>query len=912
MPLPIGTRIGPYEITGVLGAGGMGEVYRAHDARLARDVALKILPEIYAADPERLARFQREAQVLAALKHPSIGAIYGFEESSISGTMVRGLVLELIEGETLADRIARGPIPVDEALPIAKQVAEALEAAHEQGVIHRDLKPSNIKIQPDGSIKVLDFGLAKLSEPGSGIRDPGSLGAMNALSVSPTITSPAATGLGVILGTAAYMAPEQAKGRPADKRSDVWAFGGVLFEMLTGRRAFEAEDVSDTLALVLKGEPDWKALPADVPPSIRALIRGCLTRDRSSRLADISGALFVLRHQSDLSPSAESQLPVPAAPRARLWVRIALAAALMLTAIAVAGVWFGTRPSVAPVARFYVSPPEETTFVTGIRPGTSAAISPDGRMLAFTARDAAGKVLVWLRPIDSLAAQPLAGTDGAQFPFWSPDSRFIAYFTQDKLLKIATRGGPPQTLCSVNLGRGGTWNRDGQIVFGANSGPLFRVSSAGGPPVAITRLAAGVQDHRFPFFLPDGRHILYFATATQALGVFVASIDTGEMKRLMDSDTGALYDAGSGYLLFGRQGALMAQAFDVTALSVSGDPFPIAEHLESGVYAGTVAFSISNSGALAYGVGSALNAGLRLLWVDRQGKTIGTVGPLANYRGVELSPDGKRVAVKLNPQVGSDDGDIWVIDISRDTTSRLTFNASQVNSSPLWSPDGGRIMFASLRNGKWGLYVKTSDGAGSEERLFESETALMPASWAPDGRSIVYVTVGQNSSTDLLLLPLSGERKPVPLVKTPFNDSSGKVSPDGKWLAYASNETGRSEIYVRPFPAGESRWQVSPGGGFYPRWRADGQELLYQDAVNGGRLMAAKVRTNGAAFEFGTPIALFDSGFANLGGERINFLAYSASSDGERFLISRPTSTPFSPSSPLIAVVLNWAQGIQH
>jgi eukaryotic-like serine/threonine-protein kinase len=613
MSLEKGTRVGPYEINGTLGVGGMGEVYRAHDARLARDVALKVLPEHFAADPERLARFAREAQVLAALKHPNIAAIYGLEEGGAEGDHVRALVLELVEGETLADRVARGPIPVDEAVSIAKQIAEALQAAHEQGVIHRDLKPSNIKITPDEHVRVLDFGLAKLTEAGGASKAGGaSEGALAQLSMSPTITSPAATGIGVILGTAAYMAPEQAKGRPADKRSDVWAFGCVLYEMLAGKRAFEADDISDTLALVLKGEPDWTALPSNISSSIRALIRSCLEKDPRTRLADMSGALFVVCNQSELTPVGS--LPVSAAKMPR-WQRLALVAAVVVLIVLMgAGVWFATRPTTPQVTRFSVTSPEEMSFVTGGRPGTSVAISPDGRMLAFTARDKNEKVMLWLRPIEALTAQPLAGTDGAQFPFWSPDSRSIGYFVQGKLLKIGASGGPPVTLCAVNLGRGGTWNRDGEIIYGENTGPLFRVSSAGGAPVAMTKLDSAVQDHRFPSFLPDGRHALYFNTTTEGnVGVSLLSLDTGETRRLIDADTGAVYDSHSGHLLFGRQGTLMAQPFDANTFTLSGEPFPIGERLESGVYAGIVSFSVADSGTLAYGMAAAAAAGLRLV-----------------------------------------------------------------------------------------------------------------------------------------------------------------------------------------------------------------------------------------------------------------------------------------------------------
>ena len=907
MALPIGTRVGPYEITGVLGAGGMGEVYRARDARLGRDVALKVLPEVFATDPERLARFEREAQVLAALKHPNIGAIYAIED--------RALVLELVEGETLADRIARGPIPLDEALPIATQIAEALQAAHEQGIIHRDLKPTNIKVAPDGSVKVLDFGLAKLTESGGASRAGDTREAALAhLSMSPTLTSPAATGLGVILGTAAYMAPEQAKGRPADKRSDVWAFGCVLFEMLTGKRAFDAEDVSDTLALVLKGEPQWTRLPAALTSSVRVLIPACLEKDQRLRLTDFSGVLFVLSHQSELT----STVVVPVSPDARRRSRrYALIATMALVSVVVgAGIWLAMRPVAPQVARFWVAAPEQSSFVTGLRSGTSVAISPDGQTLAFSARDEAGKTMIWLRSIDAVTARPLAGTDGAQFPFWSPDSKFIGYFTQDKLLKIAAAGGPPQMLCTVVLGRGGTWNPEGEIVYGENTGPLYRVPASGGTPVAITTLDNSVQDHRFPSFLPDGRHLLYFPTLTTGtLGVWVLSLDSGETKRLLDTETGAVYDARNRLLLFGRQGVLMAQPFDSERLTVAGDPFPVAEQLESGVYGGVVSFSVANNGTLAYGTGSAMTNGIRLIWVDRTGRVVGNVGPIANYREPELAPDGRRLAVKRRESatVPVDTGDIWITDLPRDTTSRFTFDSAQSNSAPIWSPDGNRIAFASLRGGKWGLYVKPWNGTGSEQRLLEANPVTAPVSWSPDGQSIVYVTVGATTATDLWLMPLSGDRKPTALVATRFNENRGQVSPDGHWFAYDSNESGQSQVYVRPFPSGDGKWQVSSAlAAYYPRWRGDGRELFYMDAVTGGKLMAVDVKMNGTALEIGTPRVLFDSGYANLGGERVITHAYAVTPDGQRFLIPRLASNSQPERSSPIVVTLNWNQTVKR
>jgi serine/threonine protein kinase len=923
MTLAAGTRLGPYEILSSIGAGGMGEVYRARDTRLQREVAIKVLPELFAADPDRLARFEREAQLLASLNHPHIAAIYGLEETQDVGAgfsrPVRALILELVDGETLADRIARGPIPLDEAMPIARQIVEALEAAHEQGIIHRDLKPANIKITPAGVVKVLDFGLAKLNEPNV----PNASNVPNAFSMSPTITSPAMmTGIGMLLATAAYMAPEQAKGRPADKRSDIWAFGCVLFEMLTGKRAFEGDDVSDTLAAVLRGEPDWNAVPADVPPHLRAIVKGCLVKDRKARIPDISTVRFLM------DGSAAFATPAPAATDAdagakrtrrnfRAWQ--AVAALLALTTIAGASAWWSASRSVTPsVTRFFVDPPEKTTFVTSSRTGTSVAISPDGSKLAFTARDASGKVLLWMRPIDSLTAQPLPGTDGAAFPFWSPDSRFIAYFAQQKLLKIAASGGPPQTLCDTEGIRGGTWSQDGTIVYNAGAGrTLSRVSSAGGQSSEFMRLTKEQTGYEFPWFLPDGRHFLFYSLAASeaVAGVYVSSLDAAaESTRLVGADSAAVYDALSGHLLFVRQGTLFAQPFDPKALALTGESFPIAERVETAVAAGIAAFSVSNNGILAYGVGAGSAAGQQMAWFDRQGKQVETVGSPGNYRGIDLAPDGKRVAAHRHDGNG---GDIWVTDLSRSTTSRFTFDASQENSSPIWSPDGTRIVYASFRNGKSGLYQKLANNAGTEERLFESDNTTVPMSWSPDGSSIVYLVIDPKTGWDLWMLPLSGDRKPSPLLRTPFNESHGQISSDGKWLAYYSNETGRSEVYVQPFPGGAGKWQISTNGGVLPRWRGDGRELFYMSQLTGGKMMAVDIKSSGSTFEAGTPRELFDSPF--IGGAHVGILpgttpyhAFAVSADGQRFPIPHPPSGDTAGLTMPIAVVENWAAGLRN
>jgi hypothetical protein len=605
MSLGPGARLGPYEVISAIGAGGMGEVYRARDTKLGRDVALKIISDAFALDPDRLARFKREAQVLASLNHPNIAAIHA-------------LVLELVEGPTLADRIAQGPIPLDDALSIARQIADALEAAHEHGIVHRDLKPANIKLRPDGTVKVLDFGLAKAMHPAP----------TSDVSQSPTITSPAMTRMGVILGTAAYMSPEQAKGRPADKRSDIWAFGCVLYEMLTAKRPFDGEDVSDTLAFILTKDPDWSALPPSTPAAVRRLLRRCLDKSAKERLRDISDARLEIKEALTAPPgeaTVATSAPVKARRTARVWP--ATAAALLLTTLAFAAavVYLIRSTGNEAVVRFTVSPPEKTAFSfsvagAGGSVAFNSAISPDGRKMIFTIQDAAGKVLLWVRPVDSLAAQPLPGTDDPTLPFWSPDSRFVGFFAGGKLKKIDVTGGPPLTLCDAPSARGGAWNRDGVIVFAPSiTSPLSRVSAAGSEPVAVTKLQSGQTYHRSPSFLPDGRHFVYLARG-ESPGVFVSSLDSTDATRLLSADTQASYTP-PGYLLFVRQGTLLAQPFYANKLQLAGEPFPVAERVVADTASGLAAFSVSENGALTYRTGSTTTTGddWQMAWLDRQG-----------------------------------------------------------------------------------------------------------------------------------------------------------------------------------------------------------------------------------------------------------------------------------------------------
>jgi Tol biopolymer transport system component len=887
-----GQRVGPYEILAVIGAGGMGEVYRARDIRLSRDVALKILPEIFAADPDRMARFEREARVLAALSHPHIAAIHGLEESGVTCA----LVMELLEGPTLADRIAAGPIPLDEALPIAKQIAEALEYAHDHGVIHRDLKPSNIKVSTDGSVKVLDFGLAKALQDEPVTADPRD---------SPTL-SMAATMPGVILGTAAYMSPEQAKGKPVDRRADIWAFGVVLFEMLTGKPLYSGDTVAETLASIIKEDPPLNRLPSGTPPTIRNLLRRCLDKDPRQRLRDIGEARIAIERVSDASAG-----PVAAQPKSR--ERLAWSVAAIAVAIGVLGLgaaaYFQRAPQDTRALRFFVSLPDKaglagSATVTSGQTG-SLSVSPDGRWVAFVTGSTEGKYLLWVRSLDALAAQALAGTDGASSPFWSPDSRFLGFFAGGKLKKIEVSGGPPITLCDAPDNRGGTWSRDGVIVFAPNyPGILQKVSASGGVPAAATMLGAGEIAHVRPIFLPDGRHFLYNANTNSASGVpiYMASLDSNERKLLFNTDGSNVFYTQE-HILFLRETTLMAQPFDSRRLVFTGEAFPVAEEIQT--QPGTPpygVFSASDNGVLAYQTGTAA-AGLQLVWFDRTGKQIGVLGDLARYADLQLSPDGKRASVSIPDQLGKG-RDIWLYDVARGLRTRFTFDPADEFTS-VWSPDGSRVVFNSRRKGHLDLFQKASSGAGTEEVLLEDNVDKYPESWSPDGRFILYATGGSTTSTtgsDLFVLPLSGDRKPFPFLNTQFNEGQGQFSPDGRWIAYRSDESGRGEVYVAPFPGAGGKWQISTGGGIYPRWRRDGTEILYFTPDN--RLMAATVNGKGGNFEVGVVKPLFGTR-APIGFR----YPYDVSADGQRFLIN---TLPEQATSAPITVVVNWTAGLKR
>jgi eukaryotic-like serine/threonine-protein kinase len=851
------------------------------------------LPDTCATDPDRLVRFEREAKTLASLNHPNIAHIYGLERSS--GT--HAIIMELVEGETLADRIVRGPIPLEEALPIARQIAEALEAAHEQGIIHRDLKPANVKVRSDGTVKVLDFGLAKLTGPAEASPHVPNVGpgfSRPEATASPTITTPAMTMAGVILGTAAYMSPEQAKGRLADTRSDIWAFGCVLYEMLTGQRAFGGADVTDTLAFVIMKDPDWTRLPAATPPSIRRLLRRTLEKDRKRRLSDAADARLDIE---DARVDSDAAQPRPAKRQWRMWV--AAGVFLVIAAVSLPFAIVHLRESVPeehPI-RFDVLMPEKVNVV-----GAPPAISPDGTSLAFAASQG-GRTQLWLRRIDSTVAQPLAGTEGADYLFWSPDSRSIAFFAGGKLRKIDASGGPPQTLCDAPVGRGGDWNQNGVIVFAPTaSGPLHRVASSGGTSTPLTMLdvANGETSHRNPVFLPDGRHFVFMVQAAEdKQGIHVGSLDAPGHSLLLNTASSGAY-AAPGYLLFVRERTLVAQRFDAEHLELTGEAFPIAE--PAGLYnTFSSTFSVSRNGVLAHtdAVGGGGTANRQLAWFDRAGKLVESIVSQIPIADVSLSPDEKRAAVQWFAN------DIRIVDLFRGgVPSRLTFNAS-VEDFPVWSPDGNRVLYTSTAGGGQNMYSKMSSGAGSEETVLKSITVKRPTDWSRDGRFMLYEEDDPRNQVDLWVLPLFGDKKPMLFLQTPFAEQQARFSADGKWIAYVSNETGAPEVYVQSFPASGGRWQVSTNGGFTPRWRRDGKELFY--LAPDRKIMAVEVRASGTAFEYGSPKALFETSVDAVTTAATN--RYDVSADGQRFLVNAAIEN--AGPAP-ITVVVNWLGSVKR
>jgi Tol biopolymer transport system component/tRNA A-37 threonylcarbamoyl transferase component Bud32 len=879
MPLSTGTRIGSLEILGPIGAGGMGEVYRARDTKLKRDVALKVLPESFARDPERMARFEREAQILASLNHPNIGHLYGLEGNA--------LVMELVEGES-----PKGPMPFDEAWKIASQIAGALEQAHDQGIIHRDLKPANIKVTPEGVVKVLDFGLAKAF---TAHRETGraAVSIMDEESLTMTL---GATEIGVVLGTASYMAPEQAKGKIVDKRADIWAFGVVLYELLTGQRLFKGADVSDTLAQVLTKQPDLDR----VPVKARRLLMRCLERDPKLRLRDIGEAQFLLE---DVGSGG---VPVRSRPGVAGWV---LAGALLVALGLVSFLYLRQRQPERAVLRYTIAVPDSTSNLH------SFAISPDGRLVVIAAT-VGGKRQLWLRPLESLQAQPMPFTEGAAFPFWSPDSSQIGFFAQGKLKKIAASGGPAQSICDADDGRGGSWNRGDVIVFspGAAGIDIQKVSAGGGVPTEVIG-TKGAYKH--PVFLPDGSRFLYLVARAEGgkAGIYVASLDGKENRRVLADVSGAVFAPPSesparanrlGRLLFIRENTLMAQHFDAASASITGDVSPIVEGVSLTTNNHYAPVSVSDNGVLLYESGGHTGENSQIGWYDRSGKLLGPVLVSAGIFDPAISPDEMWVAFR---RAANAQNDIWLRDLSRGADQRLTTNPS-VNGAPVWSPKGDRLAFASDRGGApYNLYQKAASGTGQDEQLLSTSNNKTPSQWSRDGRFLVYTEADPKTRQDIWVLPMEsgGDRKPVAFLHSEFNEGFGQLSPDSHWMAYTSDESGQREVYVRPFPAGDGQFKISIAGGAQPRWCCDGKEVFFEAAD--GKLMTVAVTVVAGpkpSFQPGAPHALFDAHMTGIA-SGLNGMAfgYDVTMDGKRFLIDSPITG--TVSVPPLTVVLNWA-----
>jgi len=823
--LVIGTKLGPYEITAKLGEGGMGEVWRATDGKLKREVAIKVLPAAFVEDRERLARFEREAQLLAQLNHPNIAHIYGMEASGES----HALVMELVEGPTLAERLEQGALPIDESLSFARQIAEALEEAHEKGIIHRDLKPQNVKASREAKIKVLDFGLAKAMDPaGSGTSTP------SQLAHSPTLTL-GATVQGVILGTAAYMAPEQARGVGVDKRVDIWAFGVVLFEMLTGRRLFEGELVTDVLANVLKSEIDFGALPAETPRALRQLLHRCLERHPRKRLHDIADARIVLDEilagESEALPEDRvAAPPVAAWKRALPWGVAAVAVAALASVLLL-------RPGERPVSRVDLAvrtlPIPNASMRS--RGGPALAISPDGQTLVFVASEPDSPGALWLRRAGDLVATRIAGTEGARTPFFSPDGEWIAFFAERALRKVAVAGGSPLTLCEVVASdtRGGTWGRDGLIVFAPEwESGLFKVSADGGEPQPVTTLdmAAGERSHRWPQFLPDGRAVLYMAQIRgsrydESL-IQVVDLASGSVKRVAAAGAFARY-LPSGHLAWVKGNTLLVAAFDLDKMEVVGSPRPAVENVMSAVENearddGSAQYAFSAGGLLVYRTETRSSEGSRLVLADRTGRLLARGSRKDRYgAGIALSPDGTRVAAVAG------DGELWVWDSIRDTMSRLTFEG-QVNSA-LWLPDGRSIVYTTTASGRSALRIRNADGSGAPRDLGEFAQLIGPTSWSPDGRTL-YASRFEKTF-DVVAIPVENLQAgdPVTLMGSRAAELAAKVSPDGRWLAYMSDEGGQMQVFVRELAESGGRWQVSEGPGFNGQWTLKGKEIVYRN-----------------------------------------------------------------------------------
>jgi len=881
----VGKQLGSYKIVSMLGAGGMGEVYQARDSKLNREVAIKVLPAAFVHDAERLSRFQREARMLASLNHPNIATIYGLEQSE----GVHYLVMELVPGHTLAERVSSGALKIEEALKVAAQIAEALEAAHEKGVIHRDLKPANVKVTPEGRAKVLDFGLAKALAGDSGVD----------LSIAQTLTA-MGTEEGRILGTPAYMSPEQARGKPVDRRTDIWAFGCVLYELLTGRQAFHGDTLSDMIGSILEREPDWQALPHLTPGKIRDLVRRCLQKDKNLRVQAAGDARIEINEALAAPATISSDVLQVRGRTLWRWALVAGLACVVVAAIVGFAVWNLKPAPVRPVTRTVITLPSGDQLAALDLP--AIAISPDGTQLAYVA-SRGGMQQIYLRFLDSLEARPLAGTEGANTPFFSPDGQWLGFFAGNSLKKISVTGGAPLTLANMAEPRGASWAAGGIIVYSPGvSSPLLKISDAGGVSKPVTHLEKDEGWQYWPEVLPDGKAVL-FQTASSNSGIVMHSLATSERRDVIPGGTFPRY-AASEHLIYAQEGNLMAAPFDLQRLQVTGAAVPVIEGVLSLPTNGATQYGVSSSGALVYIPGRPTGA-RSLVWVSRNGTAQILPAPPRNYQNPRVSPDGRRVAVSITEQ----DTQTWLYDFARDTLTRLTFGGI-LNKLPAWTPDGKRIAFTSDREGPENIFWQLADGSGGLERLTTSDRDQAPRSFSPNGQLLAFVERDPNTGFDIWVLRLSDpsagsgqSRKAQPFLKTPFTESAPNFSPDGHWLAYVSDESGRKEIYVQPYPGPGGKYQIPTDDGSEPVWNPNGRELFYR---SGDKMMAVDVVMQ-PSFSVGKPRMLFQGAYLRAFGAQP---MYDVSPDGQRFLMIRPSEQTISLTQ--IVVVQNWFEELKR
>ncbi|HYM05476.1 MAG TPA: protein kinase [Terriglobales bacterium] len=881
MSLAPGVRLGPHEILSSLGAGGMGEVYKARDTRLDRTVAIKILPEHLSSSPQIRERFEREAKAISSLSHPHICALYDIGQQD----GVDYLVMEFLEGETLAHRLKKGPLPIDQVLRYSIEMADALDTAHRHGVIHRDLKPGNVMLTKSGA-KLLDFGLAKVRTAET----------VASVTVLPTETTPL-TAEGTILGTLQYMAPEQLEGKEADARTDIFALGEMIYEMSTGRKAFEGKSHAGLIAAILEREPPAISTAQSMfPPALDHVVRTSMAKDPDARWQTAHDVLLQLKWLAEAGSQAGVAKPAATRRNRRELPLLLLASLLAIAFLALALVHFREKPAEVHTIRFTVPLPDKVLLTFGDYP----VVSPDGRRMVTSGTGPDGKSLLWIHSLDALTTEPLAGTEGAIAPFWSPDSRFVAFAAgaigaRTSLKKIDISGGPAQTICDLpNIVVTGTWNQDGVILFGNTTGSLFRVSADGGPPQPVTELNKSRREtgHLWPQFLPDGRHFLYLSQSADAResGSFLGSLDSSQTQLVVRGASNVSY-APPGYLIYSNQGTLLAQKFEAKSLRVTGDPFPIAQQV--GTFAPFIPgaeFSVSANGILAYRIGS--SGKVQLAWYDRDGRRLGSIGEPGFYPQIALSPDEKRLAVQ---RIEASESSLWILELASGIFSRLTFNP-EGDLNPQWSPDSRELLFSSIRSGHQDLYRK-SLGGSEEELVYHSEEDKGPYHWSKDG----WILFNSGTASDFYRLPLVGERKASLALKSPFPKDMAAVSQDGRWVAWESPESGRYEVYVATYPAFTGKRQVSIAGGCQPLWRRDGKELFYLTAD--GTLEAVEVR-GGSALDTSAPHILFRDPFI----VNPNQGEYCVTGDGKRFIFREPVGETTTP----LNVVVNWAAGLKQ